>query len=135
MYDLVNCVGKGKWKNGWGFYNCANLVICVGTGIGVGMESKGSGFWSCTNLVNCKGYGNGVSSGLGFFACYDLTNCIGSGIGESGGTGYSFYLCTTASNCRYMFSTTNMWGGINKNIDTETCRKTQVEANNGTLNT
>jgi hypothetical protein len=132
--NLTNCTGTGTGVYGYGFRDCTNLVNCTGTGTGT--ESLGHGFRDCTNLVNCTGTGTG-SFGYGFRDCTNLVNCTGKGTGTGAGTteGYGFYNITIASNCKDDGSSNNMWGGTNKNIDVDTCRKTPVEANNTTLNT
>ena len=69
--------------------------------------------------------------GYGFYACRNLSNCIGTGTGTYG---YGFYSIEYAVNCKHGGSSTNMWGGENKNIDLDTCRKTLVIADKTELN-
>ena len=131
--NLTNCTGTGTGTTyGYGFRDCTNLTNCTGTGTGTG--SSGFGFYNCTNLTNCTGTGTG-DLGYGFYNCTNLTNCTGTGTG-TGSSGYGFYSIITASNCRAGGeSTTAMWGGTNKNIDIETCRKTPVQVTSGELTT
>ena len=116
----LNEIGSG---NGYGFNSCDNLINCEGKGHARGINltnnsALGYGFRQCTGVVNCIGTGttSGTVSGNGVMA------------------GYGFDTIEYATNCKDGGSTTGMWNGINKNIDTETCRKTSVTANNATLN-
>ncbi len=131
---LHNCTGTGTGgTDGFGFRNCTNLTNCTGTGTGTG---GGLGFDNCDYITNCTGTGTGGNGGYGFYNCDNLSNCTGKG--EDSGDqseGYGFSNITRASNCKDGGSDTDMWGGTNKNIDLETCRKTPVTANNATLNT
>ncbi len=127
--NLTNCTGTGTGTYGYGFYYCTNLTNCTGKGTGTGLA--GCGFYYCTNLTNCTGTGTGAN-GYGFNLCTKLTNCTGTGTGTT--NGYGFRNITYASNCKDGGSSTAMWGGDNKNINVETCRKTPVEADNTELN-
>jgi hypothetical protein len=125
---LYNCTGKGTGtgagSGGYGFWYCTNLTNCVGTGAGTGTNSSGYGFRSCTNLTNCIGTGTGTTGGYGFQNCDNLYNCTGKGTGTS--SGYGFFYIDYAVNCKDGGYTTDMWGGTNRNIDIDTCRRTPV---------
>jgi uncharacterized protein YfiM (DUF2279 family) len=126
---LYNCTGKGTGtgagSGGYGFWYCTNLTNCVGTGAGTGTNSSGYGFRSCTNLTNCIGTGTGTTGGYGFQNCDNLYNCTGKGTGTS--SGYGFFYIDYAVNCKDGGYTTDMWGGTNRNIDIDTCRRTPVQ--------
>jgi len=159
--NLSNCTGTGTGTGvgdvGFGFYYCNNLSNCKGEGTGTGgtgsgygfcdcdyvsnckgegMGKNGYGFFSCDYISNCTGTGTGTISGYGFSTCKNISNCTGKGVDSTDASnGFGFYNITRASNCKDGGSDTDMWAGVNKGIDPDTCRKNAGDATNSTLNT
>ena len=106
--DLKVISGTGL-REAYGFYNCTNLINCIGLGNSPG--ATGYGFYNCTNLINCKGRSDSPpATGYGFYNCTNLVNCTGI----HAETGYGFQDCSYLSNCQGTLNNCSY-------VDSETC--------------
>lgn len=65
---------------GYGFYNCRNLINCIGVGYGALVDPPvyAYGFYNCSNLINCIGVGHSDED-YGFYNCKRLSFCTVTG--------------------------------------------------------
>lgn len=80
MYNVnVEATGRRAGSQTFAFYQCANLIHCVGKAIG--MSVGGKAFTECKNLTHCVGTGNCDNSvfGYGFSGCIGVRNCEAGG--------------------------------------------------------
>ena len=133
--NFVNLICCTLNSEGWscdGFYNCVNLVNCLSDANATG---GARGFVYCSNIINCesKAFATEGGNAFAFDHCSNITNCKGKGVAVEGG-GHAFYDCSYAVNCQDDGSSASMWGGTNKGIDIETCKKTPSTADTSALN-